>query len=624
MPNPSHLEAVGPLVLGNVYAKKDEIYGDDHTKIVPILIHGDASIAGQGVVYEMAQLSKLDGFRTGGTIHIVTNNQVGFTANYMETRSTAYCTAIAKTTESPIFHVNADDPEAVVHAMQMAVKIRQRFEVDVYVDIIGYRRHGHNESDEPRFTQPILYEMISKHPNVRTVFLNKLIDEGVVTQREGKEMTRHFEETLQEKLDRTRLEKPRLKVDYLNRHWKGLRPSVEEDFFQSIPTGVTAARLEKVARGLVRVPKDFNLFKKMQKILEYRQAMYEDKKMADWGLAELLAYGTLLDEGHWVRLSGQDSQRGTFSHRHAVIKDIKSEEHYIPLNHISSSQASFSCFNTHLSEYSVMGFEYGYSMSRPQSLVIWEAQFGDFANCAQIIIDQFLSASESKWQRMNGLVLYLPHGYEGQGPEHSSARLERFLQLCAENNMYVVNATTPANFFHVIRRQIHNPFRKPLVIMTPKSLLRHPQVISPLDDLTEKTRFHEVLDDKEVKSKKVRVVALCSGKIYYEALEKREEINRKDVALIRVEQLYPLPRKQLEAIRKKYAHAKWFWLQEEPENMGAWSFINYHFDDFQLSPITRAESASPATGNAKIHAKNQKKLIDRFFAIKPIKQREKP
>ena len=613
--NPSHLEAVDPVVEGIVRAKKDESYAS-HAKIVPVLIHGDAAVAGQGVVYETIQLSKMHGYQTGGTIHIVINNQVGFTANYLETRSSVYCTAIAKVIEAPIFHVNGDDPETVVHAMQMAIEIRQKFNIDVFIDIVGYRRYGHNEGDEPRFTQPILYDAISKHPIIRTVFLNKLIEDKVITKEEADNRTQEFKSRLQEKLDFTRKQKKsQLKVDFLQKNWTGIRVAKKSDFESSISTGVSKNKLDIIAKVLVKTPDNFNLYSKMKKLLDNRKEMYFNKAMVDWGLAELLAYGTLLNEGRWVRLSGQDSQRGTFAHRHSVIKDIVTEEEYMPLNNISPKQAPFRCFNSILSEYAALGFEYGYSIARPRTLVIWEAQFGDFANGAQIIIDQFIATSESKWHRFSGIVLMLPHGYEGQGPEHSSARMERFLQLCGENNMFVANVTTPANLFHILRRQLHLPFRKPLILFTPKSLLRHPKVISPIEDLQGKNCFQEIIEDKVKSSSIIKHLVLCTGKIYYEASAAIEKKNRKDILLVRLEQIYPLAKKQLGDIEKKYSHAKWVWLQEEPENMGAWSYILRNLPHLKFKLISRKESASTATGNHSIHPKNQQKLMQQLVDL---------
>ena len=613
VPNASHLEAVNPVVQGIVYAKQLEMYDANPQKVIPILVHGDAAISGQGVNYEVSNISKLRGFRTGGTIHIVLNNQVGFTADFFEYRSSVYCTDIAKVTESPVFHVNADDPEAVVHAMKMAVKIRQIFQIDVYVDILGYRRYGHNEGDEPRFTQPRLYRSISNHPNVRDQLMDRLLKDFVISEQEASEISQRFKDKMQERLHRVKEKRHTVRTDYLQRHWEGFREAVDQDFEESVPTGVEKAQLDQVAEALVYAPTDFQLFPKMKKLLSHRKELYFQNQEVDWAMAELLAYGSLLLEGHPVRLTGQDSQRGTFSHRHAVIKDEQSEKPYIPIDHISDTQAHFQVYNTLLSEYCALGFEYGYSFARPDSLILWEAQFGDFANGAQIIIDEFISSSEVKWFRMSGLVLLLPHGYEGQGPDHSSARPERFLQLCAQNNMYVVNVTTPANFFHVLRRQIKNPFRKPLVVLTPKSLIRHPRVLSEIQDLST-GNFQELLEDPMDHPRDIRRIVLCSGKVYYDLLEQRERDRRHDVTLVRLEQLYPLPMKRIQKLREQYHGVEdWVWVQEEPENMGAWAHLLRHLNHIPLRLISRDESASPATGNSKVHALSQTAFINQAF-----------
>jgi 2-oxoglutarate dehydrogenase E1 component len=615
VPNPSHLEAVNPVVQGIVYSKQLELSEGNNKKIVPILVHGDSAVSGQGVNYEVTNLSKLEGFSTGGTVHIVLNNQVGFTANYKESRSSVYSTDLAKVTESPVFHVNADDPESVVLAVKMAIKIRQIFAIDVYVDIVGYRRYGHNEGDEPRFTQPMLYSVISKHPNIHQVFMKRLIEDNTISQNDALEMMTQLKDRLQSRLQLAREKQRNVKADYLQRFWGGLRESEDKDFDQSRVTGVAKPTLDQIATALVTPPSNFTIFSKMEKLLKNRSNAFFEENRVDWAMAELLAYGSLLIQNHPVRLTGQDSQRGTFSHRHAVIKDTANETHYVPLNHILEKQAMFQVYNSALSEYCAMGFEFGYSMARPQSLVIWEAQFGDFANGAQIIIDQFLSSSESKWFRMSGLVLMLPHGYEGQGPEHSNARPERFLQLCAQNNMYVVNLTTPANLFHVLRRQIENKFRKPMVIFSPKSLLRHPKVISSVSELAS-GRFKEVIDDEGADPSKIKRVVICWGKIYYELLDQKEKIKDKKVALVRVEQLYPLPFKQLNALKKKYKNAQWVWTQEEPANMGGWSHVLRHLRGFELGLNSRDESASPATGSSKVHIKTQKIIIEEAFKLK--------
>lgn len=611
VPNPSHLEAVNPVVEGIVYAKKLEIYGNDAKKIIPIMIHGDAAISGQGVNYEVAQMSRLDGYSVGGTVHIVINNQLGFTATNREGRSSIYCTDLAKVTDSPVFHVNADDLLMVVHAVQMAVKIREIFGIDVFVDILGYRKYGHNEGDEPRFTQPSLYESLKNHRNVRDLFVQELVKNGDITEAEAASMSKEFQSTLQLKLDEVQKKRRKINVDFLHRYWQGLRVATPEDFKKSIPTGVNKETLEHIATSIFTPPNSIQVFTKLKKLLLDRKNAFFEKQTVDWGSAELLAYGSLLYEGFPVRLSGQDSQRGTFSHRHAVLRDIETDETYTPLNHISDTQALFQVHNSFLSEYCVLGFEFGYSWSRPKTLVIWEAQFGDFANGAQIMIDQFISSSESKWQRMSGLVMLLPHGYEGQGPEHSSARPERFLQLCAENNMIVADPTTPANFFHLLRRQIKNQFRKPLIVFTPKSLLRHPLAISPVSALTT-GQFQEVIAEQV--TNKIKKVIFCTGKIYYDLFQKRERDNRKDVMIVRIEQLYPFPKNQIDALIADLKTVKeWVWAQEEPINMGPWHFITQQMPDLALRCISRIESASPATGIASIHETNQAKIVDSAF-----------
>ncbi len=616
VPNPSHLEAVNPVVQGIVYAKARSLHNGDIGKIMPILIHGDAAMAGQGINYEMSNMSGLTGYSTDGTVHIILNNQIGFTTNYKEARSSIYCSDLAKVTESPVFHVNADDPEAVVHAVEMAIKIRHLFKIDVYVDILGYRKYGHNEGDEPRFTQPVLYNTISKHENVYQVFLKQLLQQNVVDQAYAKKQEDKFKKLLQEKLDHSREEAIQPEYDRFSSYWEGFRESTSKDFDQSIDTSVSIQTLNKVAKVLSEEPESVSLFSKMKKLLKTRHDLYHTEKKVDWAMAELMAYGSLLVEGHGVRVSGQDAQRGTFSHRHAVIKDVETEEHYIPLNNIQKDQAELSIYNSQLSEYCVLGFEHGYALAQPNALVIWEAQFGDFANGAQIMIDQFISSSESKWQRASGVTLLLPHGYEGQGPEHSSARVERFLQLTAENNMYVCNITEPSNYFHMMRRQVNNEFRIPLVVFTPKSLLRHPKVQSPVSELTTGS-FKELIDDVNIKPADAKTVLLCTGKVYYDLLEYSEENKVKDVAIVRLEQLYPLPKKQLNALKKRYKNAKdWIWVQEEPENMGAWSHILRLLPSFAFRYVGRKAAASPAVGNSRIHKKQQEALVKDAFKAK--------
>ncbi len=614
LPNPSHLEAVDPVVQGSVWAKGMEMFDGDFNKIVPVLIHGDAAIAGQGIVYEVANLSRLEGYSTGGTIHIIINNQVGFTANQRETRSSLYCTDIAKTFDCPVFHVNADDVEAVVHVTKLAIKMRQKFNIDVFIDLVGYRRYGHNEGDDPRFTQPLLYKSIETHPPALDSYTKKLTDEQVITADEAAQMKQDLQTKLQESLVNARGMNGNFEVNFLKRQWEGFHTATKRDFDVSVPTGIGLATLEKIAASLVTVPDGFNIYPKMKKLLDNRKAMFFDEKRVDWGMAELLAFGSLINENIPVRLSGQDSRRGTFAHRHAVWVDINDETKYNPLNHDVSKKARFYVYNSHLSEYGVLGFEYGYALSMPHALAIWEAQFGDFANGAQIIIDQFISSSESKWQRMNGIVMLLPHGYEGQGPEHSSARIGRYLDLCAENNIIVVYPTTPANMFHLLRRQLYAPYRKPLIVMTPKSLLRHEAVISSTMELAE-GRFHEIIDDPLAVPKKVKRLLLCAGKIYYELIQKREELNARDVAIVRIEQFYPTPRIQDEKLMEKYATVpEWVWVQEEPSNMGAANFMIRRFHNrHNIHIISRPESASPATGSLSIHKNTQGKLIDKAF-----------
>jgi 2-oxoglutarate dehydrogenase E1 component len=616
-PNPSHLEAVDPVAEGIVRAKIDNTPGGNENMIAPILIHGDGAIAGQGVVYEVIQMSQLKGYRTGGTIHLVINNQVGFTTNYLDARSSTYCTDVAKVTLSPVLHVNADDVEAVVYTIQLAMEFRQKFHRDVFIDILGYRKYGHNEGDEPRFTQPLLYKAIASHPNPREIYNQKLLQQGEVEANLVKVMEKSFKDMLQKSLDASRLDKKAKAVPFKEGNWKGLRTADSNDFIQSPETGVSKKDLLEIGNKITTLPENKSFFNKTVRLIGEHNSMLKNDKI-DWGLAESLAYGTLLNEGFPVRFSGQDSERGTFSHRHAVLRVEDSEEQFTPLCHIREGQAPFYIYNSLLSEYAVLGFEYGYGLSAPNSLVIWEAQFGDFMNGAQIVIDQYIATGENKWKRMNGIVLLLPHGYEGQGAEHSSARIERFLNLCAGNNMQVINCTTPANFFHALRRQLHRDFRKPLIVFTPKSLLRHPRCISSVEDLS-KGKFSEVIDDTNADAKSVSRVVLCSGKIYYELLEQKEKDQANDVALIRLEQLYPLPALQLEALKKKYKNASdWIWVQEEPVNMGAWSYLLRVVKDIPLKVVSRPESASPATGSHHAHEREQKLLISKVFESRAV------
>ncbi|HSH51269.1 MAG TPA: 2-oxoglutarate dehydrogenase E1 component, partial [Bacteroidales bacterium] len=611
VPNPSHLEAVSPVVQGIAKAKIWKKYDHDYNKLAPIIIHGDAAIASQGVVYETIQMSQLKGYRTGGTIHLVINNQVGFTTNYLDARSSTYCTDIAKVTKSPIFHVNGDEVEALVYTIRLAMEYRQTFHTDVFIDILCYRKHGHNEGDEPRFTQPLLYKKISIHPNPRDIYSKFLIGKEICTPSEIKTAEKEYNEFLEDKLKiANKSDKLSIK-QFLIEDWKRFNDASSEA--QSNPiTSLNKKKLKSIASKINYLPKNLKFFKKVEKLIEERSKMIE-KEQLDWGMAELLAYGTLVDEGHPVRLSGQDSERGTFSHRHSTLTIEDSDKKYITLKNISKNQAPFHVFNSPLSEYGVLGFEYGYAMAVPEGLTIWEAQFGDFNNAAQIIIDQYISSAEEKWGLKNGITLFLPHGYEGQGPEHSSARIERFLSLCANNNMQVVNPTTPANFFHVLRKQVYKDFNNPLIIFTPKSLLRHPKCVSSLDELAYSS-FKEVIDDDNVIKKEVRRVIFCTGKVYYDLLEKKEEYDAKDIAIVRVEQLHPWPSKEIGKIIKKYPNTKrWIWLQEEPENMGAWRYVKDKFEEIDILPLARLASGSPAVGLNKLHVLGQQEIIGKVF-----------
>ncbi|MBK9402715.1 MAG: 2-oxoglutarate dehydrogenase E1 component [Bacteroidetes bacterium] len=619
-PNPSHLEAVDPIVQGIVRAKIDNTPGGDFNQIAPILIHGDAAVAAQGIVYEVIQMSLLKGYGTGGTIHLVINNQVGFTTNYIDARSSTYCTDVGKVTLSPVFHVNGDDVEALVYTIRFAMEYRQKFHRDVFIDILCYRKYGHNEGDEPRFTQPLLYKAISTHANPREIYNQKLLSQGIVEANLAKEMEKKFKELLQRSLDLSKLQTKTKVKSFMEGNWSGLRLAVPEDFEQSPTTGVEKKTLLQLAAQLCALPGDKTFFSKIVRLFEDRKQMLTEPGRLDWAMGELLAYATLLNEGYPVRVSGQDVERGTFSHRHAVVRVEDSEEQYVPLNHLTKNQAPFYIYNSLLSEYGVLGFDYGYCFSAPNTLVIWEAQFGDFGNGAQIIIDQYISSAEDKWRRMNGIVLLLPHGYEGQGAEHSSGRMERFLSLSAENNMQIVNCTTPANFFHLLRRQLKREFRKPLVVFTPKSLLRHPKCVSEIDDFT-KGGFNEVIDDNNVQPENVQRVVFCSGKIYYDLLEKQLQEKSKEVAIVRIEQLYPFPYTKVRELTRKYKQATDFcWAQEEPENMGAWSYLLRVFRDLQLKYIGRPESASPATGSHKQHEKEQQAIINKVFTLSAVQQ----
>ncbi|MEM6629057.1 MAG: 2-oxoglutarate dehydrogenase E1 component [Bacteroidota bacterium] len=615
MPNPSHLETVNPVVQGAARAKIDRKYGEDFKRLAPLLIHGDAAIAGQGIVYEVIQMSLLEGYKTGGTIHIVINNQVGFTTNYIDGRSSTYCTDVAKITQSPVFHVNGDDVEAVVFAIEMAVEFRQTFNRDVFIDLLCYRRHGHNEADEPAFTQPLLYKTIRKHPDPRKIYFDKLLNSGDVEASMAKELEKEFKKELQEELEESKQSTNLTWAPFLKGTWDGIRRVTNEDFDEFSPeTGVPKATLLEIADKINFIPETFQAHKKIRKLFSDREKMISENRL-DWAMGELLAYGSMLSEGFPIRLSGQDVRRGTFSHRHSYIVSEDAERDYVPLNHIKEGQEKFVAYNSLLSEYGVLGFEYGYSITNPNNVVIWEAQFGDFANGAQIIMDQYISSAETKWQRMSGLIQLLPHGFEGQGPEHSSARLERYLELCARKNMQIVNCTTPASFFHALRRQVNRPFRLPLIVFSPKKLLRYPKAVSTLEDLAEGTRFQEIIDDPYVDPKGVKRVIFCSGKMYYDLLEKQQTDTRKDVAIVRLEQIYPLPIPRIREIFEKYPQdTQYCWAQEEPRNMGAWSFIWRVITEKPLTCIARKPSPSPATGYYKAHNKEQEGLIEEAFA----------
>ncbi|MCB2200457.1 2-oxoglutarate dehydrogenase E1 component [bacterium] len=609
--NPSHLEAVNPVVLGRVRAKQRQ-HGDldERTSILGLLIHGDAAFAGQGMVSETLNMSQLKGYRTGGTVHIIVNNQIGFTTDPTDSRSSAYCTDVAKAIDAPIFHVNGDDPEAVVYAVELALRFRQEFKRDVVIDMLCYRKHGHNEGDEPAFTQPLLYDKIRNHPSTRTAYTKRLVEEGVLDDAKAKEIAEHFQTQLQRHFEYARASHAELEVQAFDDLWQGLEAPYSSE---PIKTAAEQETLLKVTRALTNVPDGFNLHRKIKRYLPEKMEAIEKGGMVDWSFGEALAFGTLLAEGSPVRLSGQDSERGTFSQRHAAWIDIKSGEKMLPLNNISEEQAHFCVYNSPLNEASVLGFEYGYSLAEPRMLVIWEAQFGDFVNGAQVIIDQFITSSQSKWQRTSGLVMLLPHGWEGQGPEHSNAYLERYLAACAQDNIQVCNLTTPAQYYHVLRRQIKRPFRRPLIIMAPKSMLRHKRAVSPVKELMEGS-FQEIIDDDEMKVKDVRRVVLCSGKVYWDLLEKREEEEVKDVALLRVEQFYPLRNDLLTKYIGRYKNAEEIlWVQEEPKNRGGWTHmrpvLQHLFPEHNLRYVGRGYAASPATGSLKRHQQEQATLV---------------
>ncbi len=615
-PNPSHLEVVDPVVTGFARAKADILYDKVYDNVLPILIHGDAAIAGQGVVYELLQMSKLPGYYTGGTIHFVINNQIGFTTDFDDARSADYCTSVASMVQAPVLHVNGDDPEAVVKACEIAVAYRQKFNQDIFIDMVCYRRHGHNEGDDPSFTQPKLYDLIKKHPNPREVYTAYLLKNGESdAQQMAREMEKRFWDDLQQRLDEVK-QKP---LPYLlqapEQAWQNLRRATAKDFEASPETAISEEQVTTLFNKIMSIPEGFKPLRKIQKLLDEKRKLFEENRQLDWATGELLAYASLLADGKDVRMSGQDVQRGTFSHRHAVLHDEHTNEEYNRLSNVNS-EVSFQIYNSLLSEFAVLGFEYGYSIANPDTLTIWEAQFGDFANGAQTVIDQYICTAETKWNKMSGIVLLLPHGYEGQGPEHSSARLERFLQLSAENNIVVTNITTAANLFHALRRQLAWEFRKPLVNFSPKANLRLNKAYSAVGDFTQ-GGFQEVIDDELVKQPaKIKKVLLCTGKIYFDLNEKQVSEKVSDVAVVRLEQVHPLPLKQLNELRKKYKNASWVWVQEEPRNKGALTFLKMNlFDEFPMQAVTRPASAASATGFSKMHAREQQAVVDQAFAL---------
>lgn len=611
-PNPSHLEAVNAVVGGIARAKLDNVLGGDTKKILPILMHGDAAVAGQGVVYEFVQMAQLEGYTTGGTLHIVTNNQVGFTTNYLDARSSTYCTDVAKVTLSPVLHVNADDVEAVCHAFAFALDFRMEFGRDVFIDILGYRKYGHNEGDEPRFTQPKLYKAISKHENARDIYGKKLIEQGVIEKGHIKQLELEYKEDLESDLEASRKKDKTVITEILADDWDGYILGMREDILAKVDTTYPLKKLDALANGITKLPKDKNFIRKIERIINERNKRYTETNNLDWAMGELLAYASLMEEGFDVRMSGQDVERGTFSHRHATIKTEDDAEE-INLHNNLGLDGKMYIYNSLLSEYAVVGFDYGYAMAAPKTLTIWEAQFGDFSNGAQVMLDQYISAAEAKWKTQNGLVMLLPHGYEGQGSEHSSARMERYLQLCARNNMVLADVTTPANFYHLLRRQMKWNFRKPLVVFTPKSLLRHPRVVSTKEELSN-GEFQEVIDDTAVDKKKVTTLVFCTGKFYYDLIERRENTQREDVAFVRVEQLFPLAIEKIAAIIKQYLNADdYVWAQEEPKNMGAWGFILMNFDIVKLRLASRRVYSAPAAGSSTRSKARHQKVIDAVF-----------
>ena len=614
-PNPSHLETVGAVVEGITRAKLENKFDGNTNKVLPIVVHGDAAIAGQGLSYEIVQMAGLKGYGTGGTVHIVVNNQIGFTTNYLDARTSTYCTDVAKVTLSPVIHVNSDDAEAVVHATLFALDYRMRFKGDVFIDLLGYRKYGHNEGDEPRFTQPQLYKAIAKHQNPRDIYADGLKAAGVIDDEYVKLLEKEYKDSLEYDLMDSRKIETTVITPFMADEWKTFVRVDEVEMAKRVVTGISNKLLDTVAETITTLPTEHSFLRKIERLIADRKVMYFEKDQLDWAMGELLAYGTLLHEGYNVRLSGQDVERGTFSHRHAVLKTENSENEIILLNAISpENQGYFSAYNSLLSEYGVMGFDYGYSMASPNTLTIWEAQFGDFSNGAQIMLDQYISSAEDKWKLQNGIVLLLPHGYEGQGAEHSSARIERYLQLCAKDNMFVANCSTPANMFHILRRQMKTNYRKPLIIFTPKSLLRHPQAVSSKNELI-KGEFKPLIPDEVVNKKNVTSIVFCSGKFYYDLFMAREEKDRMDVAIVRLEQLFPLPVTEIETIISQFKNATDIvWAQEEPRNMGAWSFLLLHLpNSLRFRPATRRYYGAPAAGSAIRYKRRHQQVIDYVF-----------
>ncbi|MTG96894.1 2-oxoglutarate dehydrogenase E1 component [Myroides albus] len=612
-PNPSHLETVGAVIEGIARAKQDTVYTDSPSKVLPIALHGDAAISGQGIVYEIVQMAKLRGYKTEGTIHVVLNNQVGFTTNYTDGRSSTYSTDIAKVTASPVLHVNADDTEAAVRAFLFALDYRMTFGTDVFIDLVGYRKYGHNEGDEPKFTQPILYKLISKHPNARNIYNARLLEDKIVDETFVKSLEQQYKDALEVDLETSRKDEYAKIRTFMHENWKGFEIAEVDKMLADYDTKVSKEVLTQIAEVITELPEDKKFINKVKRLIGDRKAMFFEKDQLDWAMGELLAYGSLLTQGYDVRMSGQDVERGTFSHRHAVVKTEDTEESIILLNHLKEQKGEMRIFNSLLSEYAVLGFEYGYALTNPNTLTIWEAQFGDFSNGGQIMMDQYISAAEDKWTNQNGLVMLLPHGYENQGAEHSSARLERYLQLCAEDNMFVANVTTPANFFHLMRRQMVTNFRKPLIVMSPKSLLRHPEAVSSIKDFTE-GKFQYVIDDPKADVSKVKSLVFCSGKFYYDLVAKREELGRDDIAFVRIEQLFPLPIEQIKEILAKYTNVEdYVWAQEEPKNMGAYSHMLMHFHEKPLRYAGTKAYSAPASGSSVRSKKRYAYAIAKVF-----------